>query len=564
LLSFVKKMTLFHLFVCVFLLFVHSASCSSHSEAPGSVKHPNSDLTDFYMFRSYEPGRSQFMTFIMNIYGLQNPFGGPNYFTFSDSHFFEINIDNNGDAVEDLIIQFYHGNQLGGTTTTTITNTDLSDCPAVPYQQTVNAGIALPIGTGANQLMIPVALKVVGPVTFANQQSMNWFESYNLNLITGNRTSGTSSPITSAGTPSTATFNKPFDYAGQKSFGTAAQYEAYARSFIYNITIPNCPTQGRVFAGQRKESFNIALGRIFDLINLDPINTAQCDSNNDLANVNIGSMVLEIPISCVQRPGGTDAIGAWATVRKLVHQGGGHVPGMQTNRLGNPLVNELFIGLLDKNNFNMAVPTSDASLFLNYVTHPTLPAIIDILFRAAVNASSNIAPGNIPRTDLVATFLTGLSGINQPPNVVASEMLRINVTIPPTPQATQNSFGVIGGDSAGFPNGRRPGDDVVDIALRVGMGRLCYIAGLGFCQPSDAPVGMVDLTDGAPESALDFTNFFPYLMTPNPGSTPNPSPTTCGTSPAPSPTTTCPPASSGMLITVVWTVVLVCLFIVTI
>ena len=137
----------------------------------------------------------------------------------------------------------------------------------------------------------------------------------------------------------------------------------------------------------------------------------------------------------------------------------------------------------------------------------------------------NLAPSNLPRTDLVTAFLTGFKGVNQQKIVRASEMVRLNTAIAATPAAQQNTFGVAGGDLAGFPNGRRPGDDVVDIALRVVMGRLCHpltIGGgevdLGLCDPDDAPVGLAPFTDGAPVSAADFDNRFPYLRTPLPGS----------------------------------------------
>jgi hypothetical protein len=200
----------------------------------------------------------------------------------------------------------------------------------------------------------------------------------------------------------------------------------------------------------------------------------------------------------------------------------------QISRLSNPLVNELVIGLPDKDRFSSSEPKKDGQ-FATYVTNPTLPALLDVLFRAPVNQTlgtnfTNLAPTNLPRTDLVAAFLTGFKGLTQQSTVTASEMQRLNVAVPATPAAQQSTFGVAGGDLAGFPNGRRPGDDVVDIALRVVMGRLCYpvpIGGtptdLGLCKPADAPLGQVAFTDGAPVSAADFDTQFPYLRTPLPG-----------------------------------------------
>ncbi|MEO0872785.1 MAG: DUF4331 domain-containing protein, partial [Pseudomonadota bacterium] len=202
---------------------------------------------------------------------------------------------------------------------------------------------------------------------------------------------------------------------------------------------------------------------------------------------------------------------------------------VQQSRLSAPLVNELVIGLPSKDLFNAAEPTQDAAL-ADFVTNPTLPALLDILFRDAVNSAlgteiENLAPSNLPRADLVAAFLTGIEGLNQPENVVASEMMRLNYAIDFTPIADQSPLGVAGDDLAGFPNGRRPGDDTVDIALRVVMGALCHpvpIAGeptdLGLCSPEDAPVGTVPFTDGAPISASELGSSFPYLNSPIPGS----------------------------------------------
>jgi hypothetical protein len=147
------------------------------------------------------------------------------------------------------------------------------------------------------------------------------------------------------------------------------------------------------------------------------------------------------------------------------------------------------------------------------VTHPTLPALLEILFGGA----GVKAPTNFPRTDLVAAFLTGLDGVNKPANVVVSEQMRLNTSIDATPKASQHRLGVLGGDNAGFPNGRRPGDDVVDAELRVAMGVLCTLS-LGGCTPGDAPAGSLKYTDGAFTSSSFFADAFPYLRAPLKGS----------------------------------------------
>ena len=148
--------------------------------------------------------------------------------------------------------------------------------------------------------------------------------------------------------------------------------------------------------------------------------------------------------------------------------------------------------------------------------NPALPTFIESLFPAAK------APTKFPRTDLVAAFLTGISGLNQPKTVVPAEMLRLNTSIAATAAGAQNPLGVAGGDLAGFPNGRRPADDVVDLSLRVAMGALCVLTGptdtfkVG-CNAGDAPAGGLALTDGVRKTAGNYGGAFPYLTTPMPG-----------------------------------------------
>jgi len=157
--------------------------------------------------------------------------------------------------------------------------------------------------------------------------------------------------------------------------------------------------------------------------------------------------------------------------------------------------------------------------------YPTFPAIIDLLFRSAVNSVlgtsfTSIAPTNFPRNDLVAALLTGVPGLNYlQSGSKLVDLLRINLAIAVTPRGNQSTFGVIGGDAAGYPNGRRPGDDVIDIVLRVAMGKLCHLS-LGVCTPSQAVVGDQPITDGAPIQDIDFHTQFPYLNDPNPGDGP--------------------------------------------
>ncbi|HEY1314249.1 MAG TPA: DUF4331 domain-containing protein [Steroidobacteraceae bacterium] len=510
------------------------AFASSHREAPNISRLPTLDGTDFYMFNSYESGRAGYVTLIANYIPLQDPYGGPNYFALDPAGLYEIEIDNNGDAKEDLTFQFQFTNTLANK----------------------NAGITLPVGPAASPATVAVPLKNVGPISASSSANLNFIETYTVTLVTGDRRSGVATPVTNAANGS-ATFVKPMDYIGQKSFGSDAGYAAYAAQYMYTINVPGCSSPGRVFVGQRKEGFAVNLGEVFDLVNFVPIEgdsspgagdgkgfpggITQNPSHNVLANKNITSIALELPAACL-KGSGNGVIGGWttaslrqarildpnATFSKPEVNGGAWT---QVSRLGMPLVNEVVIGLPDKDHFNSSSPINDAQ-FATYVTNPSLPALLNALFLAPVNATlgtsiANLAPNNFPRNDLVAAFLTGFAGLNQQATVTASEMLRLNTAVAATPATAQSFFGVAGGDLAGFPNGRRPGDNVVDIALRVVMGALCYPlpigankapTNLGLCTPANAPVGNVPFTDGAPVNALDFDQTFPYLKTPLPGS----------------------------------------------
>ncbi len=489
---------------------------SSHREAPNITELRKVDNTDVYAFRSYEPGREGFVTLLTNFQPDQEPGGGPNYYTLDPDALYEIMIDSNGDAVEDVTFQFKFNNTLRGGQGKTIT---------------------------AGGKTLPIPLRYNGQVTERNDSNLGEIETYSVSQVTGDRRTGTRSRITSGG--NTSLF-KPLDNVGNK---TIPNYPAYADQFIYDVEIRGCSGGGRVFVGQREEQFAVNLGPIFDLVNFIPIQgepnatyssgapfpggITQSPNNQELIdNYNVTTIALEVPISCLTG-NGNGVIGVWSTASlpqsRLLKpnptyeepdtQGGAFV---QVSRLGNPLVNELVIGVPQKDLFNAVEPTQDTAL-ADYVTNPTFPELLDRLFREPVNATlgtnfSTLAPTNFPRTDLVATFLTGIPTLNQQASVTPSEMLRLNTAVNPTPQARQQPLGVIGDDLAGFPNGRRPGDDVVDIVLRVAMGRLCHpipINGqptqLGFCSPNDAPTGTVAYTDGAPQRATQVMNRFPYL-----------------------------------------------------
>ena len=486
------------------------AFSSSHREAPFITGQPKVDGTDLYMFRSYEAGRQDFVTILANYQPFQDPQGGPNFFMFDPNALYEIHIDNNGNGVEDLTFQFKFKNESKDT----------------------------PLNVGGKPVKIPLINS--GPISGVNPASLNVRETFTVDVVRGGRRIGTRSgatagPVTNA-TGGGASFDKPVDNIGDKVFGSATGYATYAAQHVYNVNIPGCSAPGKMFVGQRKEPFYIAVGKIFDLINLNPLGPEVGGNNNDLEGKNVSTLAMELPISCLTA-GGDPVIGAFTTaslrqarlingapqtgLSKASREGGAWT---QVSRLGMPLVNEIIIGLSDKDKFNASKPKDDAKNFSDYVTNPVLPALIESLFPTAK------APTNFPRTDLVAAFLTGIKGLNQSanPNAVPSEMLRLNTSIAPVAAASQNPLGVAGGDNAGFPNGRRPADDVVDLSLRVAMGALCFLTGdtdkfkVG-CKPTDAPAGSAALTDGVRKTAANYNAAFPYLTTPLPGNF-NPAP----------------------------------------
>lgn len=468
-----------------------TAQASSHREAPFITEMPKVDATDFYMFQSYEPGREGFVTLVANYQPLQDAYGGPNYFTLDEDALYEIHIDNDGDAREDISFQFRFDNEYAN--------------------QRLNIG----------GIDVPTPLVNFGPPVDGITAGLNIRESYRVDVVYGDRRRGSRQPVVDASSGERQ-FVKPVDNIGNK---TIADYETYAARHVYNVTVPGCDTPARLFVGQRKDPFSVNLGEIFDLINTDPLGAPDGELNI-IDDKNVTSLSLEIAAACLVS-GNDPVIGAWTTAslrqaRLLRRFPRLDVPALeggawtQVSRLGMPLVNEVVIGLSDKDRFNASRPARDAQ-FADYVTNPTLPALIETLFPTAP------APTHFPRQDLVVAFLTGVAGLNQPENVTPAEMLRLNTSIAPVARGSQSNLGVLGGDVAGFPNGRRPGDDVVDIELRVAMGVLCTLndpATFG-CEPGDALAGAAPITDGATVSDTDFGNAFPYLAAPLAGSPSN-------------------------------------------
>lgn len=248
---------------------------------------------------------------------------------------------------------------------------------------------------------------------------------------------------------------------------------------------------GQTYAGQADDPFFLDL-RVFDLLYGGDLSEVGDDT---LAGFNVNTVALQVPSRSLTGEGPDPVFGVWTTTQERTASGNWS----QVSRLGNPLVNEVVIPLKDKDGFNASRPVDDAQ-YLKYVKNSHLADLVELIYGIPAPAT--------PRDDLVSVFLTGVEGLNQPANLKApGEMLRLNTSIPPADNP--NRLGVIGGDNAGFPNGRRLTDDVLDIALQVVEGEL---AG----SPND-------LGDAVPTNDKGFTEFFPYVALPHDGSVPAPS-----------------------------------------
>jgi hypothetical protein len=544
------------------------AEASSHREAPFITKNPKVDNTDVYAFESYDPARTGMVTLIADFQPFQDAYGGPNYFAMDPNALYEISIDNDGDGVEDLTFQFQFQTKLGGT---------------------ANAGAALMIGPAGAQKSVAVPFYNVGLIPDTaidgNSTALNVLETYSVGLVRGPRRGSAPSMLSNAVTGKV--FEKPADNVGAKSFGaisnslpaplTPSTYSTYASKFIYpNVAFPGCTAtdaaSAQIFVGQRAEPFAVNLGPTFDLIDAPasvvtnglataPGTTGALggggygDVPNPLAAKNITTIAIEVPRDCIVKSAAQPVIGVWSTasVRQArvinpaasftepSQEGGAWT---QVSRLGNPLVNEVVIGLPDKDKWNSSEPKDDVTNFGTYVEYPTLPAVIDVVF------GTDFQPTTFPRTDLVGAFLLGLTGVNSFPAgtgsaaVVPAEYIHLNTNTealagqPPTPAGSQNRLGaalcvtegalnpaslspyapLTSCDPFGFPNGRRPVDDVVDLALDVVEGYLLPSGNPAYNNASNTPVFF---TDGVDQGAIVFDSHFPYILTPNQGANGN-------------------------------------------
>jgi hypothetical protein len=439
-------------------------AASSHREAPITALDHTADITDFYAFVSYDhPDR---VTFIMNVDPFLQPSNGPNYFPFDPSIVYQIKIDNDHDALADITFQFRFQTMIRAPHVFTgfVGAGNGVDAPA---------NSPAPIAPGT-QIVPPAITSLSGP----GAAGLSLQQTFTVNMIKGHRNidlnNTTGSPLIAV--PSNV---------GSR---TMPHYFSLAEEGIYNLRGDDDARDIRVFAGTVADPFFIDLGAAFDSFNFRTgagggvLTAAQDKDNylnlapNSVAGFNVNTIVIEVPIALLTSDGATHAatdpkgtIGAWATTSRTeftirTSPGPAEIHGKlaQIQRLGNPLINELIIGTGKKDFWSMSEPVND-SQFATYDLDPLLARVFNAVF--GINIPKP------PRTDLLllVTYAAPIAPKGTPPGPVA-DLLRLNTGVPPTPLASRSRLGLIGGDPAGFPNGRRPTDDVVDISARVVAG----------------------------------------------------------------------------------------------
>jgi len=464
-----------------------SAFASSHSEAPLISQDPRADNTDLYAFVS--PDKTNTVTMIANYIPLEQPASGPNFYSFDDTVLYEIKVDNNGDGRDDLAYQFrFH-------TATRNPNTFLYN---------------------------------TGPITSLSDPNWNRPQTYSITLVHFNSAGQQigKGQLLGSGIPT------PPDNIGPRS---TPSYNSLAAAAVTSL-----PGGIKVFAGQRDDPFFVDLGSIFDLAGLRPFNPfhllplAAEPGRDALKNDNVHSIEIQVPTSQLVSFS-SPTIGIYATasrqkVRVLKDNGTveGHGPWVQVSRLGNPLINEVVIPLGQKDFWNREDPEGDQQ-FESLYTSPEVSRLENALYGTLPQGHAGGALSAIDdtgRSDLRTILLTGIPGVNFTGNTDA-DLLRLNTAILPgsngaCPAGTASSaqpdrLGPLGasGDLCGYPNGRRLGDDVIDIDLRAfaqGYGPFLHTAlGLPDKTPNDL------LGDGVDTNDVSFSGAFPYVAAPHQG-----------------------------------------------
>jgi Domain of unknown function (DUF4331) len=431
---------------------------SSHREAPGILKDPTADNTDVYAYTAQDAPGS--LTVVANWIPLADPAGGPNFFPLDEDARYYIKVDNTGDGYED-----------------------------VAYRYDFKTRFRNP-----NSF-----LYAVPPVNSINDRNLNLVQTYDVykeeynkdRKMVGSRRIVDDAPVVP-------------DNVGPKTMPNFAQIEAGG--------VTPLKGGGKTIVTPANDAFFVDLGTIFDGINLDRPGRPNIGLGNqgggkdDVAGYNTKSFVLQVPEHEVTRDGkqvsgasaGNAVVGVWSTTERRSDQvlGGSRRGGhrakkwVQVSRLGNPLINEVIIPIGKKDKFNRTSPANDARNFGRFALNPEPARILNALFGLGVQETN--------RTDIVQALLTGVPGLTQiGKDPAAADTLKLNLGVPPA--AKPNRFGVLAGDVAGFPNGRRLADDVVDIELRV-------IAGALLSPPKNIPLG-----DGVDQDDKPFRAQFPYV-----------------------------------------------------
>jgi len=483
----------------VFLCGFNGAIAASHRDSAFTTNNPALNLTDLYAFTSYEAGREDYLTIIAN-FNPQISKSGPNYNLFDPSALYEIKIDIDGDAIEEITYRFRFKKAITDNGQGLLTSVD-------------SKTLALPFINSASFTNFSETVQA-RELTYTVEYIVDK-EAYEYKNIENNPVKG--KLVTNLDNGST-TFIVAEANIGPNSI---ADYDSYADNFVYDFKLPVkdkvCADNAKVFVGPREESFKANLSGLYDLADVDLTGT-QNGGIDEFAGTNVLSIALELPKACITMPKqNPSVIGVWASSNAAARRIVKNKPSfdkevlfsrtafVQSARAGNPLINLLLIGYQDKDLFNTTIPSLDERRFFDYIQYPVLAKLID--------ESTNLtAPNLFPRTDLEEVFLTGISGLNKPlANKEAklqksSDILRLNMETEPVAAASQNRLGVIAGDNAGYPNGRRPGDDVVDIFYRLLFGvRL---------NAQQAPSGQLALNDGVLVNASMFSDSFPYLNNP--------------------------------------------------
>jgi hypothetical protein len=455
---------------------------SSHREAPSISKDPVADNTDVYAFVS--PDAPNTVTIIANYIPLEDPAGGPNFFQFGDDVLYSIYVDNNGDGKADITYQFRFQ------TFTRNENTFLYN---------------------------------TGPIKSLSDETWNVRQLYSVTRVKPK--AGGSNEETVLGKDLVS----PPVRIGPRS---TPDYPSLANAAIH--TLGNM----KVFPGQRDEGFFVDLGSIFDLGNLRPfqhlhlVPSAAAMGVDGTKGFNVHTIAIQVPKTELARNGANPAdpmkpesvIGVWAAAHRqksLVRDRRFKInagPWVQVSRLGNPLINEVVIPLGKKDMWNFDEPAND-SQYVSHYEDPELQNLLPVLYPSAfpnLKALLAKAPSSRARADLVAVLLTGLPagiipGFQNFTGSTKADMLRLNMAI--APAAKPNPLGILGGDLAGFPNGRRVSDDVVAIELRAIAGATYPLVASGYV--ADGAAGLVD--DGLASNELGFLSSFPYLAHPHEG-----------------------------------------------